>query len=403
MKTLLTSCWLLAGLFGLVGLGAQAQSVGIGTATPNASAALDVRASNKGVLFPQVSLTGLADAATVPAPAPALLVFNTNAALPGGLGFYYNAGTALAPAWTRLNTGPAPASPAWGLNGNTATDSTLHYLGTTDVKPLRLGTNGVEQARLHTNGALWLGGLPVGTSPSFPDNHLLLGYQAGKKLNPGSFNNQFVGYQAGLQTTSGLYNQFEGFQSGYANTTGSKNVFSGVRSGFANTTGTGNVFGGYRSGAANTTGSNNWAFGYEAGPSTGNLTNAGAIGYNAAVGLSNSLVLGSTGPDAVSVGIGTATPSPQAALDLSATDRGLLIPRLSAAQRTAIASPPQGLTVYQTDGSAGGGAGTGFWYNQGTALAPRWVRLADADGVRYDPLTGLQVGPGSPEIGRAHV
>ena len=70
----------------------QAQ-VGVGTTTPDASAALHVSATNKGVLFPQVNLASLTDAAAVPSPAPSLLVYNTNAALSGGVGFYYNVGT----------------------------------------------------------------------------------------------------------------------------------------------------------------------------------------------------------------------------------------------------------------------------------------------------------------------
>jgi hypothetical protein len=77
---------------------------------------------------------------------------------------------------------------------------------------------------------------------------------------------------------------------------------------------------------------------------------------------------------AQSVGVGTATPSPKAALEISATDKGLLIPRLTAAQRTAITSPPQGLMVYQTDGTASGGSQTGFWYYAGTPAA--WVFLS---------------------------
>ena len=64
---------------------------------------------------------------------------------------------------------------------------------------------------------------------------------------------------------------------------------------------------------------------------------------------------------AQSVGIGTTTPDAKAALDIRATDKGLLVPRLTASQRAAIASPPQGLMVYQTDGTAGGGPITGFW------------------------------------------
>lgn len=44
---------------------------------------------------------------------------------------------------------------------------------------------------------------------------------------------------------------------------------------------------------------------------------------------------------------------PSAALDITSTSKGLLIPRMTAAQRSAIAAPAEGLLVYQTDGSAG--------------------------------------------------
>ena len=52
------------------------------------------------------------------------------------------------------------------------------------------------------------------------------------------------------------------------------------------------------------------------------------------------------------VGIGTATPHASAALEVSATTKGLLPPRLSQAQRDAIASPATGLTLYNTTTNA---------------------------------------------------
>ena len=82
-----------------------AQSVGIGTSTPDASARLEVSSTNQGVLIPRVSLTSATDAATIPNPATSLLVYNTNAALPWGVGYYYNAGTPAAPRWVSLNVG----------------------------------------------------------------------------------------------------------------------------------------------------------------------------------------------------------------------------------------------------------------------------------------------------------
>src|SRR5688572_22605305 len=53
------------------------------------------------------------------------------------------------------------------------------------------------------------------------------------------------------------------------------------------------------------------------------------------------------------VGVGTATPAPSAQLDIVSTTKGLLIPRMTSAQRTGIASPAEGLLVYQTDAPAG--------------------------------------------------
>ena len=49
------------------------------------------------------------------------------------------------------------------------------------------------------------------------------------------------------------------------------------------------------------------------------------------------------------VGIGTTTPDASAVLDLSANDKGILIPRLTSAQRVAIANPANGLMVFDTD------------------------------------------------------
>ncbi len=51
---------------------------------------------------------------------------------------------------------------------------------------------------------------------------------------------------------------------------------------------------------------------------------------------------------AQTVGIGTTTPNASAQLDIVSTSKGLLIPRMTAAQRAAIASPAIGLMVYET-------------------------------------------------------
>ena len=52
-------------------------------------------------------------------------------------------------------------------------------------------------------------------------------------------------------------------------------------------------------------------------------------------------------------GIGTTTPHASAKLEVAATDKGFLPPRLTSTQRLAISNPAAGLFVYQTDGTSG--------------------------------------------------
>ncbi len=59
------------------------------------------------------------------------------------------------------------------------------------------------------------------------------------------------------------------------------------------------------------------------------------------------------------VGVNTTTPDPSSMLDITATDKGLLIPRMTSAQRLAIVTPATGLVIYQTDFFVG------FWYYNG--------------------------------------
>jgi hypothetical protein len=49
------------------------------------------------------------------------------------------------------------------------------------------------------------------------------------------------------------------------------------------------------------------------------------------------------------VGIGTSTPHSSAALDVTSSSKGLLVPRMTTAQRNAIASPAKGLMVFDTN------------------------------------------------------
>jgi hypothetical protein len=68
-------------------------------------------------------------------------------------------------------------------------------------------------------------------------------------------------------------------------------------------------------------------------------------------------------------GIGTTTPNVSAKLEVAATDKGLLIPRMTSTQKGNIASPANGLLIYQTDGVVG------FYVNTGTSASPTWTRI----------------------------
>src|SRR5690348_16682430 len=54
-----------------------------------------------------------------------------------------------------------------------------------------------------------------------------------------------------------------------------------------------------------------------------------------------------------SAGIGTTTPDASSKLEIKSTAKGLLIPRMTQTQRNAIATPAEGLTVYQTSPNPG--------------------------------------------------
>ena len=67
---------------------------------------------------------------------------------------------------------------------------------------------------------------------------------------------------------------------------------------------------------------------------------------------------------AQSVGINNNTPHASAALDVTSTTKGVLIPRLTQAQRTAIAGPAKGLLVFDSTSNS-------FWFHNGSS----WIEL----------------------------
>ncbi len=350
-----------------------AQNIGIGTTTPDNSAALDISSNSKGLLLPRLTT---AERNAIINPAKGLMVYTTTDS-----SFYMYDG-----AWQKIIL----ADKVWSTKGNIGTDTATHFIGNTDNKPIVFKVANEQRMVLDSVGRLQIKSLennffigegagintiPTGTSLQGRYNHFIgyksgfinttgfnnyfSGHQAGYNntngfsnvfigLNSGYNNtngffnqfigeaagftningkfNQFIGYKAGYSNTSASDNQFIGINAGYTNTTGNENLFIGQNAGYNNTIGYNNSFIGLNTGYNNTTGYNNLFFGKTAGTVNGsgnnntlvghnsnlgqpNLSNAGAFGYNAKVNTSNSIVLGGTGADAVNVGIGTGAPA----------------------------------------------------------------------------------------------
>lgn len=194
-----------------------------------------------------------------------------------------------------------------GLNGNSGTNSTTNFLGTTDNQDLILKRNGVQAGLLNelsSNTSFGVRALNVSSSGV---NNTAIGYRA-MPFNTTGYNNTSSGKDAMYNNTSGHSNVSFGGRALYTNSTGQLNVAVGYDA-LYNTTGNNNTAIGHNSGGANTTGSNNIFIGWNANPTAGTFTNAVAIGLNALVGQSNALILGGMGANAVNVGIGTTTPS----------------------------------------------------------------------------------------------
>src|SRR5436190_3574405 len=245
--------------------------------------------------------------------------------------------------------GAAPAGPAgWLLTGNAGTDPSINFIGTTDAQPLLFRVNnlpagGINPTRL--NVALGFGSL---------------------RYNAGSFNTA-IGSGALAANTFGGGNTASGLAALTSNTNGSDNTANGGGALYNNTSGEGNSAVGTDALAANKTGFYNTALGYSANVTFDNLTNATAIGYNAKVSQSNSIVLGN---GFTNVGIGTSSPNLSSLLDLTSNSKGLLIPRMTTAERNAISSPAVGLLVYDSSLNS-------FYYHNGTS----WNQVASSGGA----------------------
>jgi hypothetical protein len=305
-------------LFFCIRLNAQnifpsAGAAGIGTTKPDSSSLFEVKSTSKGILIPRMTST---QRNAIVRPATGLLIYQTNSTS----GFYYFNGSA----WTAVTQ----KSKGWLLTGNSGTNSSTNFIGTTDAQSLAFKVNNTFAGLLDYNGSTantsfgvqslvastgtwntafgWgtnssntsgsfntsigrsaLGNNTTGSSNTAMGHAALLGninggentaigWEALLDIQTGS-NNTALGSRAGW-LGEGSSNTFIGQTSGFNISNGSANTFVGQASGYNISSGSNNVFIGQSAGYSNTTAGNNVGVGQEA------LTTNVTGGSNTALG-----------------------------------------------------------------------------------------------------------------------
>jgi len=338
-------------------INAGTNNVGIGVASPNASAIFDVVSTTQGLGLPSMTTTQQNAIAT---PRAGLEIYNSSLTTPQ----FYNGSV-----WTG----------AWNKRGNSGTDAANDFIGTTDNVDVVFKRQNITSGWLNSgiaNTSFGVGSLPTtatgGSNTAFGANSLsgvttgtfniAVGRLAGTKLSTSSSNiaigyrtlgdagaghtgneNVSVGHNSMIFTTTATRNAGYGWFAGYNLTTGNNNTFLGGSSGGLTTTGSNNISVGYES-TTGTTGSKNLTLSYQGNIPTATSSNQMNIG-NVLWGADCSGT-GTTAAGSLSVGVNT--PNASALLDLTSTTKGLLLPRMTTTQINAIASPAAGLTVYNT-------------------------------------------------------
>lgn len=262
----------------------QGVSINASGTPANASAMLDISATNKGLLIPRMTS---AQKVAIAAPAKGLLVYQTDV----DSGFYYYTGNR----WVGIVASDTSLKSAWLLGGNAKTTDAKHFIGTTDDVPLNIRVNNQLSGWLDPDNGNTFFGYQAGMNKNIT-NVTAIGYQAGTKnqvddnffvgtnagfSNTAGSNNFFNGNGAGASNVDGSFNHFAGIGAGGSTTSGNQNHFEGYQAGTLNTLGSGNQFIGYNAGNFNTTGNNNMLIGNEAGGANNTGSSNQFIGYYA--------------------------------------------------------------------------------------------------------------------------
>ncbi len=336
--------------------------------------------------------------------------------------------------WTGINT------LAWGLNGNSGTNPNapnLNFMGTTDNQSLAFRTNNVERVRMRNDG-----GIIIGTNTTLANSY-------GKiQINDNSTTNNYAGFgvvstgvvsgantvtmamQASKQTNSttnvaGYFIAASGTNNYGVVVGNGGDVYLGhvdsltppalrnsiLANGNPNRTYTHHLnlsgelvtsqqSGGFGPGDAGqmliSQGSSSapqWASPSQVLGGTVWVQNGNSLATEQTLGTTSNtalpLITNNIERMRISadgrVGIGTNAPAASAQAEVFSTSKGMLIPRMSAAQRNAIASPAQGLLVYVTTSTE-----EGFWYYSNAHWIPMSSTLSSNSTVAVKRKTSDQ-------------
>jgi hypothetical protein len=321
---------------------AQNGDVGIGTATPDSSAALDITSSTKGLLIPRMATN---ERNVITNPATGLLIFNTTLN-----DVEYNAGTPSLPKWvsaTTANNGLNTTSGVTQLGGALTKATTIS--GLTGTNKLAFTGSGIDMYNVDSN-TLSIDGdnnrIGIGTATPTKtldvagemkgtrviaygggniSSNTAIGESALANVSNTGGNNLAVGFSTLQSNSTGTSNVALGALAASGNTTGSNNVAFGRGALISNTNGNSNVvigsLAGFNNGDGTTASTMNETIliGTRATPQQNNQTNQIAIGYYTTGLGSNSVVIGndSVVKTALKGNVGIGTTDPTAKLDVS--------------------------------------------------------------------------------------
>jgi trimeric autotransporter adhesin len=219
---------------------------------PDNSAMLDIKSTEKGMLVPRMTTT---QRTAIASPAAGLLVFdNTTNSF-----WFYNGSS-----WTNLT---ASGGTGWLLTGNTATDTSVNFIGTTDNMPLYFKINNSKVGVLSNDNVL----IGKGAGNSTTSTGIIAIGRGTLSKNTDRIAITAIGdsalYNNGTGASGSLngnYNTAVGTKSLKYNTTGYDNVSVGDYSLYKNTTGIDNTAVGSDAMGANQAGYQNAAFGSSA-------------------------------------------------------------------------------------------------------------------------------------------